>query len=125
MVTNGSPGYNVPSSFVFMFNSFIGGVPTAVALVVIIGIVAWLLLRRTVFGENVIAVGGSQETAWLSGIHVNRVKLAVYGLSGALAGVAGLVLVARDQRGPAGGRQPVPAHRDRRGGDRRREPDGR
>lgn len=95
VVTDGSPVYNVPSSFVFMLNSYVGGVPTAVVLVLALGVVAWLLLRKTVFGENVIAVGGSQETAWLSGIHVNRVKLGVYGLSGALAGVAGLVLVAR------------------------------
>jgi len=95
VVTNGNPVYSVPASFVFMLNSYVGGVPTAVVLVLIIGVVAWLVLRRTVFGENVIAVGGSQETAWLSGIHVNRVKLGVYALSGALAGVAGLVLVAR------------------------------
>jgi len=95
VVTNGNPVYNVPSSFVYLLNSYVGGVPIAVVLVLILGIVAWLLLRRTLFGENVIAVGGSQETAWLSGIHVNRIKLGVYGLSGALAGVAGLVLVAR------------------------------
>ncbi|QLH20080.1 ABC transporter permease [Streptomyces sp. Rer75] len=95
VVTNGNPVYNVPSSFVFLLNSYVGGVPIAVVLVLVLGIVAWLLLRRTLFGENVIAVGGSQETAWLSGIHVNRIKLGVYGLSGALAGVAGLVLVAR------------------------------
>lgn len=95
VVTNGNPVYNVPSSFVYLLNSYVGGVPIAVVLVLVLGIVAWLLLRRTLFGENVIAVGGSQETAWLSGIHVNRIKLGVYGLSGALAGVAGLVLVAR------------------------------
>jgi len=95
VVTNGNPVYNVPSSFVLMLNSYVAGFPIAVVLVVVLGAAAWLLLRKTLFGENVIAVGGSQETAWLSGIHVNRVKLGVYALSGALAGVAGLVLVAR------------------------------
>ena len=47
------------------------------------------------FGQNVIATGGSEETAWLSGVRVARVKILVYGLSGALAALAGLVIVAR------------------------------
>jgi ribose transport system permease protein len=95
VVTNGKPVYNVPQEFVLMLNSYVGGVPVMVILVAVVGIGCWLLLRRTVFGENVIATGGSEETAWLSGIRVNRVKIAVFALSGGLAGLAGLVLVAR------------------------------
>jgi ribose transport system permease protein len=95
VVTNGKPVYNVPQEFVLMLNSYIAGTPVMVILVAIVGVACWLLLRRTVFGENVIATGGSEETAWLSGIRVNRVKIAVYALSGGLAGLAGLVLVAR------------------------------
>ncbi|WP_423183377.1 ABC transporter permease [Arthrobacter sp. NyZ413] len=95
VTTNGTPVYNVPSSFVFMLNSYIGGVPIIVVIVIVVAILAWLLLRRTVFGQNVIATGGSEETAWLSGIRVNRVKLLVYGISGLLAALAGMVIVAR------------------------------
>lgn len=95
VVTNGRPVYNVPKDFVFMLNSYIGGIPVAVILVAVLAILCWLLLRRTVFGQNVIATGGSEETAWLSGVRVDRVKIAVYALSGVLAGVGGLVIVAR------------------------------
>jgi ribose transport system permease protein len=95
VTTNGTPVYNVPSSFVFLLNSYIGGVPIIVVIVIIVAVLAWLLLRRTVFGQNVIATGGSEETAWLSGIRVNRVKLLVYGISGLLAALAGMVVVAR------------------------------
>jgi len=95
VTTDGKPVYNIPQDFVLMLNSYIGGVPVMVLIVAVVGILCWLLLRRTVFGENVIAVGGSEETAWLSGIRVNRVKIAVYALSGGLAGLAGLILVAR------------------------------
>ncbi|MET3932178.1 ABC transporter permease [Arthrobacter sp. OAP107] len=95
VTTNGTPVYNVPSSFVFLLNSYIGGVPIIVVIVIVVAILAWLLLRRTVFGQNVIATGGSEETAWLSGIRVNRVKLLVYGISGLLAALAGMVVVAR------------------------------
>lgn len=95
VVTNGRPVYNVPKDFVFMLNSYVGGIPVAVILVAVLAILCWLLLRRTVFGQNVIATGGSEETAWLSGVRVDRVKIAVYALSGVLAGVGGLVIVAR------------------------------
>lgn len=95
VATNGTPVYNVPASFVLLLNSYIGGVPIVVLVVAIVAVLAWLLLRRTVFGQNVIATGGSEETAWLSGVRVNRVKILVYGISGTLAALAGLVVVAR------------------------------
>jgi ribose transport system permease protein len=95
VVTNGKPVYNVPTGFVLLLNSYIAGIPVVVVLVAIVAVAAWLLLRKTVFGQNVIATGGSEETAWLSGIRVSRVKLAVYGLAGGLAGLGGLVIVAR------------------------------
>ena len=95
VVTNGKPVYNIPKDFVFMLNSYVGGIPVAVILVAVLAVLCWLLLRRTVFGQNVIATGGSEETAWLSGVRVDRVKIAVYSLSGVLAGIGGLVIVAR------------------------------
>ncbi|HVQ52854.1 MAG TPA: ABC transporter permease [Mycobacterium sp.] len=95
VVTDGKPVYNVPTGFVLLLNSYVAGIPVVVVLVAVVAIGAWLLLRKTVFGQNVIATGGSEETAWLSGIRVARVKLAVYGLAGGLAGLGGLVIVAR------------------------------
>lgn len=95
VVTNGKPVYNVPKDFVYLLNSYVAGIPVMVIMVAVVGVLCWLLLRKTVFGENVIATGGSEETAWLSGIRVSRIKILVYALSGALAGLAGLVLVAR------------------------------
>ncbi len=95
VVTNGTPVYNVPQSFVLLLNSYISGVPIVVVVVVIVAVLAWVLLRRTVFGQNVIATGGSEETAWLSGVRVMRVKILVYGISGTLAALGGLVVVAR------------------------------
>ena len=95
VVTDGKPVYNVPTGFVLLLNSYIAGIPVVVVLVAVVAVGAWLLLRKTVFGQNVIAVGGSEETAWLSGIRVSRVKVAVYALSGGLAGLGGLIIVAR------------------------------
>jgi len=54
---------------------------------------AWVL-ARTSFGRQVLAIGGNERAARLSGIATGRIKIAVYAISGALAGVAGLVVIA-------------------------------
>jgi ribose transport system permease protein len=95
VVTDGKPVYNVPQPFVLLLNSYIGGIPIVVVVVAVVAALASLLLRRTVFGQNVIATGGSEETAWLSGVRVARVKILVYALAGTLAALAGMVIVAR------------------------------
>jgi len=55
----------------------------------------WLLLMRTPFGRHVYATGGNPEAAWLAGIRVNRVLLAVYALCGLCAGLAGVLVASR------------------------------
>lgn len=52
-------------------------------------------LRLTIWGRENYAVGGNEEAARFSGIHVGRVKLRVYAISGTLAGLAGLVSLGR------------------------------
>lgn len=54
-----------------------------------------LLLNFTRFGRHVLAVGGNEEAARLMGLPVDRIKIAVYTLSGALAGLAGVILASR------------------------------
>jgi galactofuranose transport system permease protein len=53
------------------------------------------LLSRSRFGRHVLAVGGNEEAARLMGLPVERTKLAVYTLSGALAALAGVILAAQ------------------------------
>lgn len=70
------------------------GLPFQVLLMLaVVATVAWAL-RATVFGRHVLAVGGNEAAARLAGVPVRRVKLAVYGISGLLAGLAGLVVIA-------------------------------
>jgi ribose/xylose/arabinose/galactoside ABC-type transport system permease subunit len=73
----------------------IPGIPLPV--VVMLGVVAAasFVLGQTRFGRYVYAIGGNEEAARLSGINVGGVKLGVYVISGALAGLASLLLAAR------------------------------
>jgi L-arabinose transport system permease protein len=64
--------------------------------VAIIGFAVFaVVLNRTVFGRNVLAIGGNAEAARLAGVPVNRVRIAVFVLQGLAAGLAGIVLTAR------------------------------
>jgi ribose/xylose/arabinose/galactoside ABC-type transport system permease subunit len=68
-------------------------VPVIIMLAVVAG--AAFLLHQTRFGRYVFAIGGNEEAARLSGVAVARVKLLVYVISGALSGLASLLLAAR------------------------------
>ena len=60
-----------------------------------------LLVRRTGLGRQILAVGGNEKAARLAGIPATRVKRFVYVFSGALAGIAGLIVVARNSASDA------------------------
>jgi ribose transport system permease protein len=93
--TNGQPIYGLPPAFRAVFAGDLAGIPMPVFYAIIIAVLAFLLIRFTSLGEQVIAVGGNDEAARLSGISIDRVKIFVYALSGVLSALAGLVLVAR------------------------------
>jgi ribose/xylose/arabinose/galactoside ABC-type transport system permease subunit len=70
------------------------GIPFQVILMLAIVAVAAWVMRRTVFGRYVLATGGNEPAARLAGVPVNRVKIAVYAISGLLSGLAGLIVIA-------------------------------
>jgi len=70
------------------------GVPVQVILMLVIVTAAWWMIRRTLLGRQILAVGGNEKAARLSGVPVNRVKMLVYVFSGLCAGIAGLIVIA-------------------------------
>jgi ribose/xylose/arabinose/galactoside ABC-type transport system permease subunit len=71
--------------------------PFAIALAV--AAVGWFLLSRSPFGLHALAVGGREEAARVMGLPIRRIKLSVYALTGALAGLAGVIVSARLSNG--------------------------
>lgn len=71
------------------------GIPMPVWISGILVLVFVVISRRTRFGRHVYAVGGNELAARLSGLRVNRIKLAVYALAGTLSGVAGMIVTSR------------------------------
>ena len=58
-------------------------------------IILYILLRKTTFGRSVYATGGNEEAARLSGLKIDRIKITVYSISGAMAALAGVILTSR------------------------------
>ena len=101
VMTNGNLQPFKAPEFQFIGLGRVFGVPfQAVLMVVIVGAAAWML-RRTVFGRQVLAVGGNERAARLAGIPVGPVRRGTYVISGLLAGVAGLIVVARNSASDA------------------------
>jgi len=93
--TGGFPITRLGPSFGFMGSGHWLGLPMPVWISGVIVAASTLVLKRTRFGRHVYAVGGNERAAALSGLNVNRIKLAVYTAGGALAGMAGLLVTAR------------------------------
>ena len=95
VVTNGLPIIKLEGSFRFIGSGMIWGIPVPVIIMIIVVVVMQIVLSRTAFGAYVYAVGGNEEAARLSGIKVGWVKFWSYVLCGFLAGLSGMILMAR------------------------------
>jgi ribose/xylose/arabinose/galactoside ABC-type transport system permease subunit len=103
LASDGAPIGGLPASFTGFGSSMIDILPSAgVAfpvlglIFILITVIAWLVLRYTVFGEYVLATGGGNlEAARLSGVPVRAVTIAVFAICGGLAAFAGLLMTSR------------------------------
>ena len=85
----------LPDAFNIIANGSILGLPSLFWILILVAIVAAFVLGRTVFGRYVYAVGSNAESSRLSGVPVNAVLIAVYSISGLLAGFAGVLTTSR------------------------------
>jgi len=86
---------SLKGKFTFLGRGRLGGVPISVVVLFVVVIAIHFLLRNTKFGRRLVVMGGNEQVAFLSGINVDRLKIANYTFSGALIGLASLVLVSR------------------------------
>lgn len=93
--TQGRPIAGLEKNFIFWGTGRLLGTPVPVILMVIIAIIAFVVLRYTRFGLYVYATGGNEETTRLAGVPPDRIKLAVYVISGFTAALGGVLLTAR------------------------------
>ncbi|MGO1544943.1 MAG: ABC transporter permease [Gulosibacter sp.] len=76
-------------------NGAVFGIPYILLAAIVICVIVGLVLRYTAFGRNTFAMGGNEEVARLTGIPVARNKILLYSAGGLLAGLAGVMMLAR------------------------------
>jgi ribose transport system permease protein len=81
--------------FTWLGRGLVGPIPVPVLILILAYGLGWLVLAHTRFGRHVYAFGDNAEAARLMGLNVNTVTLGVYSLSGALSGLAGVILASR------------------------------
>ncbi|QHQ63746.1 ribose ABC transporter permease [Anaerocolumna sedimenticola] len=102
LYTNGQNIYQI-GDYVKFGQGKILGIPTPMIFLVGTLIVTWYLLRHTVFGRSIYAIGGNEEAANASGINVNRIKMRAFIINGILVGIAGVLFMSRVNGGMPNG----------------------
>ncbi|MDQ0394890.1 ABC transporter permease [Labrys monachus] len=99
LYTGGRPIPSLTPSFRWIGTGEVLGVPTPIILLLVIYAICWWVLGKTRYGRYVYAIGGNPRAAATSGINVPWIRFSVYAVSGALAGIAGVLLAARTGAG--------------------------
>ncbi len=95
MLVSGGMPVSLQNEISFFGAGYIGSVPFPVIILMVVFLIMWFVMNRTKFGRHIYAIGGNEQTASLSGINVKRDKILVYGISGLLAALSGIIIAAR------------------------------
>jgi ribose transport system permease protein len=93
--TGGAAITGLGKTFGYLGTGWFFGVPVQVWTCAAIVVIAVIILKKTRFGRYVYAVGGNERAAKLSGLNINRIKLLVYTIAGALSAVGGLIVTSK------------------------------
>jgi len=95
VLSDGRPIYGLPAELVFLGQGRPFGVPMPVIIFLAAVAVGHFVLSRTRFGRYTLVVGDNEQAARVTGIHVERHKIKLYALAGAMSGLAGLLFMTR------------------------------
>jgi ribose transport system permease protein len=95
LLGGGTTVINNDLAFGWIGNDYLGPVPWLVVIAVLVVAASGFVLRRTVFGRDVYAVGGNPEAARLAGINEGAVLVGVYAISGTFAALGGVMSASR------------------------------
>ena len=93
--TKGFPITGLGENFAHLGTGWLLGIPLPVWISGVIVFIAVVITNKTKLGRYIYAIGGNESAATLSGINIKKIKIAVYTIAGALAGVGGLLVTSR------------------------------
>lgn len=95
LLTGGFPITGFSNEMAFIGTGWFLGVPMPVWISAVVVFMAVVLTKKTRLGRHIYAVGGNETAAELSGLKIKRIKLIVYTIAGALAGIGGILVTSR------------------------------
>lgn len=95
IVSGGKPITGTSETYRYLTSGTLFGIPLLAIYFIIVIIVCTFVLSKTVFGRRVYAVGGNMQAARVAGINTTFIKVAVFSISGFLAGVCGFLMTSR------------------------------
>ena len=95
VITKGWPVTEIPESFLVLGRGEVLGIPFPVVIMVVLAVFCHSILKYTIFGRRIFAIGGNEEASYLSGVNVKRIKLFIYAISSLCASITGIIMVAR------------------------------
>jgi ribose transport system permease protein len=99
IITGAVAVFGVPDSFRLLGQGQLGALPIPILVIIVVAVLAHIVLSRTKLGRYSYAIGSNLQAARLSGIPVRGYLIAVYVLSGALAGFGGMIAASRTASG--------------------------
>ena len=93
--TKGYPISSLGTDFDYIGTGWFLGIPILVWIAVFVVIAAMIISNKTALGRYIYAIGGNENAAKLSGINIDKVKIIVYTLAGALAAIGGIMVTSR------------------------------
>lgn len=93
--TKGFPISVLGDKFAYIGTGWFIGIPVPVWISGIVVLVAVVITGKTPLGRYIYAIGGNENAAKLSGININKVKIIVYSIAGALSAIGGLIVTSR------------------------------
>lgn len=95
VISDARPVYGLPNSFLRGVGGWLFEIPIPVIIAISFALIMTYVTRYTKAGRNLYAIGGNKESAWYSGIDVNKHVVFAFMISGIASGIAGVVMVSR------------------------------
>jgi len=96
VVAQGFPLAKIPVEFTFFGqHDFLGSIPVAVIIMILIVLIGDIMLRKSVFLRQIYYIGGSESAAKVAGINITLIKMFTFILTSTLAVVSGLISTSR------------------------------
>lgn len=95
VLSEGNPIIVADPVYQFIGQGYLGPIPFPIILLLAVYAILYFVLKKTIHGQYIYAMGGNEKATILSGIKVDRHKIIVYATSGLLAGLAAIILTSR------------------------------